>query len=93
MELEIPDGDDPLRATCQDCGAVVYENPKLVVSCVIMVAGTQDGPSKLLLAERAIEPRAGYWGIPQGYMELEETTRQAICREVREESGVLIAEN
>jgi ADP-ribose pyrophosphatase YjhB (NUDIX family) len=88
MELCVPEGDDHLRAVCQDCQAVVYANPKVVVACVV-----QTPTKKVLLAKRAIEPRAGYWGIPQGYMELGETTRQAICREVREETGAEIAED
>ena len=79
MKLQVPDGDDHVRAVCQDCGAVVYENPKVVVSCVIMKGGDNNTETtKVLLAKRAIEPRAGYWGIPQGYMELEETTREAV---------------
>ena len=96
MKIQTPDGDDHLRAVCQDCGAVVYENPKVVVSCVILVGSANDEespPPKVLLAKRAIEPRRGYWGIPQGYMELEETTRQAVCRETLEETGTVIKDD
>jgi len=112
MALRVPDGDDHVRAICEDCPAVVYANPKVVVSCVILAptstsTSTEAGraaktdastttstttTTQVLLAKRAIEPRAGYWGIPQGYMELNETTRQAICREVREETGADIME-
>jgi ADP-ribose pyrophosphatase YjhB (NUDIX family) len=101
MTLQVPDGDDHLRAVCQDCSAVVYANPKVVVACVVMVvqstmstsaSSTSSTTTKVLLAKRAIEPRAGYWGIPQGFMELHDTTtRTAVCREVWEETGVVIA--
>jgi len=90
MVLKVPDGDDHVRAVCGDCDAVVYSNPKVVVACVVYVTDNNSGSNKkkkVLLAKRAIEPRAGYWGIPQGYMELDETSREAACREVREETG------
>jgi len=49
---------------------------------------TEDG--RVLLAKRAIEPRKGTWGIPQGFMEHGETTRQAAAREVLEETGAIV---
>jgi len=83
MALQVPPGDERLRACCQSCGAIVYVNPKVVVACVLR---TRD--SRFLLGKRSIEPRLGYWGIPQGFLELDETTREGACREVREEVGV-----
>jgi ADP-ribose pyrophosphatase YjhB (NUDIX family) len=95
MKLQVPDGDDHLRAVCPDCGTVVYANPKIVVACVVMVTSTTASSTtttKVLSAKRAIEPRLGYWGIPQGFMELHDTTtRTATCREVWEETGVVLA--
>ena len=89
MRIRIPKGDERPRACCDDCDAVVYVNPKVVVATVVL---TNDDDSnnntQVLLAQRAIEPRAGYWGIPQGFMELHETSRQAAVREVYEETGV-----
>lgn len=85
MELKIPPGDERLRATCALCGYIVYQNPKVVVSCVVT---TDD--DRILLAKRAIEPRKGTWGIPQGYMEHGETSRQAAAREVLEETGAIV---
>lgn len=104
MKLEVPEGDDHLRPVCQDCRAVVYANPKIVVACVVMVQTSSSSTAttashqqnqnqtKVLLAKRAIEPRAGYWGIPQGFMELDDkTSRTATCREVLEETGAVIS--
>jgi ADP-ribose pyrophosphatase YjhB (NUDIX family) len=98
MILRIPPGDERLRACCDRCGRVEYSNPKIVVATVVRVgvaaADTDEDDdssgSKILLAKRAIEPRRGTWGIPQGYMEHGETTRQAALREVQEETGVTI---
>ncbi|HID87165.1 MAG TPA: NUDIX domain-containing protein [Anaerolineae bacterium] len=44
----------------------------------------------VLLVQRGNEPGRGRWGIPGGAIELGETLRQAIRREVREECGLEI---
>ena len=93
MIIRIPDGDERPRAVCDNCTTVVYSNPKVVVSCVILKTKSSTSKSSrasVLLAKRNIEPRKGYWGIPQGYMEHGETTREACVREVYEETGVTI---
>ena len=77
---------DRERAVCQDCHNIVYSNPKIVVACVIL---TDDAEHQCLLGQRAIEPRAGYWGFPQGFMEDGETSRQAAVREAVEEMGAV----
>ena len=45
---------------------------------------------KVLLAERAKSPRRGHWSIPGGAQELGETLREAVYREVCEETGIEI---
>jgi len=91
FELVVPPNDERVRPVCSSCQNVVYANPKVVVSCVVLVKEVKEGPkTKCLLAKRAIEPRRGYWGIPQGYVELDETTREAAVREVYEETGVVL---
>eukprot|EP00977_Amphora_coffeiformis_P003468 scaffold640_cov166-Amphora_coffeaeformis.AAC.4 len=91
MEIRVPPDDERPRACCSDCGHVVYVNPKLVVATVVMSPNKdEEGRMECLLAKRAIEPREGYWGIPQGFMELGETTRQAAVREVYEETGAVL---
>jgi ADP-ribose pyrophosphatase YjhB (NUDIX family) len=37
------------------------------------------------MCRRRIEPSAGKWGFPQGFMELGESTRQGAARETMEE--------
>ena len=85
MVLRIPESDERLRAVCKACGKIEYSNPKVVVSCVVL---TDD--DRCLLGKRAIEPRKGTWGIPQGYMEHGETSREAAVREVLEETGAVV---
>lgn len=83
--VRIPEGDERERHVCtsDDCGHVSYRNPKVVVGAVCT---THDG--RVLLCKRAIEPCAGKWGYPQGFLELGETTRQGAARETWEEAGV-----
>lgn len=77
---EIPEGDDRERRVCADCGFIDYENPKVVVGSV---ASWED---KILLCRRAIHPRMGYWTLPAGYMEVNETAAEGAAREAWEEA-------
>ncbi|WP_114099827.1 NUDIX hydrolase [Thalassospira profundimaris] len=45
----------------------------------------------VLLIQRGKEPNIGSWSIPGGAQELGETVRDAVCREVMEETGVKIS--
>lgn len=81
----VPEGDTRERAICDDCGYVAYENPKVVVGSVVVHAG------KVLLCRRAIEPRRGYWTLPAGYLELQETVEEGAQREAFEEATARIA--
>ena len=76
----IPEGDNRVRKTCSDCGYIAYENPKVVVGAVCT------WEDKILLCKRAIEPRIGYWTIPAGYLELNETFAEGAIREAWEEA-------
>ena len=80
----VPPGDTLARWVCDQCGEIHYQNPRLVVGTVPEYQG------KLLLCRRAIEPRYGYWTLPAGFMENDETTGQAAARETLEESGARI---
>jgi len=80
---QVPDGDTHERDVCDKCGFIHYENPKLVAGAVVSAA---DDRNRILLCKRAIEPRHGYWTLPAGYMELNETPLQAAAREAREEA-------
>lgn len=80
----IPDSDSHERAVCDQCGYVAYENPKVVVGSVVVHEG------KVMLCRRAIEPRRGFWTLPAGYLELQETVEEGAQREALEESGAQI---
>lgn len=82
---QIPEGDDRERLMCPDCGHVAYENPKVVVGSIVAEGDT------VLLCRRAIEPRAGFWTIPAGTMEMGETVEEGARREAWEEARARIA--
>lgn len=79
-----PPGDALPRWVCDECGEIHYQNPKLVVGTVPEHGG------RILLCRRAIEPRYGYWTLPAGFMENDETTGQAALRETLEEAGAVV---
>jgi ADP-ribose pyrophosphatase YjhB (NUDIX family) len=76
----VPADDERERLVCRQCGHVLYENPKIIVGAICGFGG------RYLLCRRAIEPRRGFWTMPAGYMELEETAEQGALREVWEEA-------
>jgi len=76
----IPEGDDRERMVCPDCGFINYENPKVVVGSVAL------WEDRILLCRRAIPPRKGFWTLPAGYLEVNETTAEGAAREAREEA-------
>ena len=80
----VPPGDTLARWVCDQCGEIHYQNPKLVVGAIPEYQG------KVLLCRRAIEPRYGYWTLPAGFMENDETAAHAALRETLEEAGARI---
>jgi ADP-ribose pyrophosphatase YjhB (NUDIX family) len=80
----VPPGDSLPRWICDECGEIHYQNPKLVIGTI-----PQHG-EKILLCRRAIEPRYGYWTLPAGFMENDETAGQAAARETLEEAGARV---
>ncbi|HWZ48246.1 MAG TPA: NUDIX hydrolase [Herbaspirillum sp.] len=86
--LSIPADDNRPRFVCPNCGTIHYQNPKLVVGSIPV--WKHDGVVHVLLCKRAIEPRYGYWTLPAGFMENEETTADAARRETIEEAGANI---
>jgi len=88
FERKRQDGDEHERLTCRECGFIDYENPKVVVGSVVAVP--EAGPDAVLLCRRAIEPRLGYWTLPAGYLEMNETVEEGARREAWEEARARI---
>ena len=57
---------------------------------VVAVAAAVLAGDRLLLVQRANEPGRGKWSLPGGVVRLGERLREAVVREVLEETGILV---
>ena len=72
---------------CRHCGNSTYQNPVPVAVILLPVA---DG---VVVIRRNIEPQKGTLTLPGGYIDLGETWQEAAQRELREETGIEIADS
>ncbi len=63
-----------------------YPRAALTVDCVVFALDDED--LKVLLIQRGLEPFAGQWALPGGFVQVNETLEDAALRELREETGV-----
>jgi ADP-ribose pyrophosphatase YjhB (NUDIX family) len=70
------------RLVCPECDFIFYQNPIPAAAAVIVQY------DKVCLVKRKIEPAAGCWAFPAGYMELNESIEAAAVREAREETNL-----
>jgi len=75
----------PKRLHCDVCGFELYLNPAAAVAALIV-----DAEGRLLVVERAQEPKKGMWDLPGGFAEPGESAEEALRREVAEEVGLEI---
>jgi mutator protein MutT len=62
--------------------ARVTTKPAVAVGAIVIDKGT------ILLVKRDREPARGQWSLPGGRVETGESLREAVVREVREETGI-----
>ena len=80
----VPPGDDRERRWCEACKKAHYQNPLVVVGCLV------ERGDEVLLCRRAIEPAHGKWTVPAGFLELGETLAAGAARETWEEAGAKV---
>ena len=73
-----PKRNDP----CATCGR--FDNRGVSIDAVII------RDSKILLIKRGVEPFKGFWATPGGYVSWDESTEEAVAREVYEETGLSV---
>ncbi|MGD9101832.1 MAG: NUDIX hydrolase [Anaerolineae bacterium] len=69
------------RRVCPSCDFVFFREHKVAAAAIVVREG------RVLLVRRTIEPGRGKWMIPGGFVEFDEDPRQAVVREVLEETG------
>ncbi|HEX2907824.1 MAG TPA: NUDIX hydrolase [Phototrophicaceae bacterium] len=74
-----------LRPVCPKCDHTVYFDPKVAVVVLVIQA------ERVLLVQRANDPKKGYWTLPGGFVEAGEDPRAAACREAVEETCLAVA--
>lgn len=72
--------------TCPACGTVAYRNPLPVAVALQPVYDTEG--TALVVITRTVAPARGGTALPGGYIDDREDWRQAVVRELREETGI-----
>lgn len=70
------------RLYCTDCERTIYQNPDPTASLAVVDEGL------VLLVKRLVEPDRGKWGLPAGFIEIDEEPPEAAVRELHEETGL-----
>jgi ADP-ribose pyrophosphatase YjhB (NUDIX family) len=78
-------GEERDRLACPGCGFIFYVNPRLVVTTLPI---TERG--EVMLIRRGIAPGYNMWAQPGGFLEIDETVRDAAIRETLEETGLYV---
>lgn len=71
---------------CAGCGSVAYRNPLPVAVALLPVTDGQG--TGLVVITRSIEPARGGVALPGGFIDHGEDWRDAVVRELREETGI-----
>ena len=80
MSLRSVDGHE--RAVCDRCGYVAYRNPAPAAGVVIVEN------DRVLMVRRKLDPRAGMWTLPAGFVEYDEHVTACAIRETKEETNL-----
>lgn len=81
-EMAIKEQSGRPRQTCPRCGYVHYHNPVPGVGVIVEMDGG------VVLVKRRFEPRAGWWCLPAGFLEADESAEEGAVRECKEETGL-----
>ena len=66
-----------------------YQHPRAALTVDCVVFGFDEGDLKILLIQRDLEPFAGTWALPGGFVGVEESLEEAARRELEEGTGLV----
>ena len=75
-----------MEEICEQCGNDRWPKPSLAVDAV--VTRLHRNETEALLIRRGNEPWKGAWALPGGFVEYGEDPRDAVLRELEEETGL-----
>jgi len=67
---------------CKQCGFHFYYDPHVSAAVIL-----RDTKNRILLLKRKSNPKKGFWHLPGGFIEINESAEDALRREVKEEIG------
>jgi 8-oxo-dGTP diphosphatase len=82
--LAMGDADGKQRLKCDSCNFVHWDNPK-GVAVILIPHG-----NGIVLIKRKLEPKAGFWALPGGFVDQGEDPWMAAVREALEETALKI---
>lgn len=72
---------------CTECGLQFFINPRPVNGIIL-----ENNKEELLFVKRKFDPYLGYWDIPGGFIEINESAEDSMLREMKEEIGITITD-
>lgn len=70
---------------CNSCNFTYYFNPSSSTVAVII-----NNKKEILIATRANNPAKGTYDLPGGFVDMGESAEEAVMREVKEETGMIV---
>ena len=71
--------------SCSSCGFIYYFNSSAAVVAVI-----ENKKGEILVARRANDPAKDTFDLPGGFIDMFETAEEAVCREIKEETRLIV---
>lgn len=73
---------------CAHCDFIYYTNPRAATVAII-----RNDYDELLVGQRRNDPARGTLDLVGGFADIDETVEQAMCREIKEETGLSVTES
>lgn len=78
------------HSQCPACHWIDYDNPVPVVAVLASRLSELVRDRQIVMVKRGIPPFQGEWCLPCGYVNQHEIPKAAACREMREETGLVV---